>query len=64
VAAVATAGMAWSRTYLQVHWLTDVVAGAILGLAVTFTTFATVQILQARRSGNASDEPAINRKTR
>src|SRR6476619_6625526 len=24
VAAVATAGMAWSRTYLEVHWLSDV----------------------------------------
>lgn len=64
IAVLVSAGMAWSRTYLQVHWLTDVVAGAILGLAVTLTTFATVQILQARRSGNASHEPAIKRKTR
>ena len=30
--AVATAGMAWSRTYLQVHWLSDALAGATLGV--------------------------------
>lgn len=26
--------MAWSRTYLQVHWLLDVTAGSILGVGV------------------------------
>jgi membrane-associated phospholipid phosphatase len=44
LAAVATAAMAWSRTYLQVHWLSDVLAGATLGLAVTFLTFGLAQV--------------------
>jgi membrane-associated phospholipid phosphatase len=38
------AGMVWSRTYLQVHWLTDAVSGAILGTGLALVTFAAVQI--------------------
>jgi undecaprenyl-diphosphatase len=37
-------GMAWSRTYLQVHWLSDVTAGAILGVAVALIVFGGVGI--------------------
>ena len=48
LAALATAGMVWSRTYLQVHWLSDALAGAVLGLAVTLAGFGTVQIALAR----------------
>jgi undecaprenyl-diphosphatase len=40
---VVVAGMAWSRTYLQVHWLTDAAAGAILGLGVALAVFAAAQ---------------------
>jgi membrane-associated phospholipid phosphatase len=43
-AAVVIAGMAWSRTYLQVHWLSDVLAGALLGFAVALLSFGGVQI--------------------
>jgi undecaprenyl-diphosphatase len=39
LAALAIAGMAWSRTYLQVHWLSDVIAGSLLGIAVTALVF-------------------------
>jgi undecaprenyl-diphosphatase len=39
-AAVLTAVMAWSRTYLQVHWLSDVVAGAALGAGVALAVLA------------------------
>ena len=45
VAVVATAGMVWSRTYLQVHWLSDAVAGATLGVGVAVLSVATVQML-------------------
>ena len=54
LAALVTAGMVWSRTYLQVHWLSDAVAGATLGLAVTLAAFGTVQLAlvrAARRGG-------------
>jgi undecaprenyl-diphosphatase len=53
LAAVITAGMAWSRTYLQVHWLTDALAGSLLGIAVALASFATIQIL-LERSRNAT----------
>jgi membrane-associated phospholipid phosphatase len=53
LAAVITAGMAWSRTYLQVHWLSDVFAGALLGIAVALGSFAAAQILLERRRKEA-----------
>jgi undecaprenyl-diphosphatase len=49
-AAVVTATMAWSRTYLQVHWLSDTVAGATLGAAVALGVFGL--------ASSARDEPA------
>lgn len=36
--------MAWSRTYLQVHWLSDVCAGSILGVAVALIAFGAVAL--------------------
>jgi undecaprenyl-diphosphatase len=42
--------MAWSRTYLQVHWLSDVVAGALLGVGVALVVFSAAQILRRRVS--------------
>jgi len=54
LAALVIAGMAWSRTYLQVHWLSDVVAGSALGIAVALLCFGIVQIVSAasaRRRG-------------
>ncbi len=49
-AVAAIALMAWSRTYLQVHWLSDVVAGATLGVAVALLCFGVVQIVLGRAS--------------
>jgi undecaprenyl-diphosphatase len=45
LAVLATAGMAWSRTYLQVHWLSDVISGALLGIGVTIVSFALAQLI-------------------
>ena len=58
VAALATAGMAWSRTYLQLHWLSDVVSGALLGIGVTLLSFALTQLIPQ----DASDKPRTGSK--
>ena len=41
-AATGAAGMVWSRTHLQAHWLSDVVAGAALGAGVSLVAFAVL----------------------
>lgn len=40
--------MAMSRTYLRAHWLSDVVAGALLGAATALATAAIIQIMRSR----------------
>ena len=45
LATAGIAGMAWSRTYLQVHWLLDVLAGSLLGAGVALVVFAGSQLL-------------------
>lgn len=32
--------VAWSRTYLEAHWLTDVVAGAVLGMSIALIVWS------------------------
>ena len=49
LAAAGTLAMAWSRTYLQAHWLLDVLAGALLGAGVALLVFSTLQVVQARQ---------------
>lgn len=49
-AAAVITGMAWSRTHLQAHWLSDVIAGAALGAGVSLATFAVADRRQARRA--------------
>jgi undecaprenyl-diphosphatase len=44
LAVLGIAGMAWSRTYLQVHWLSDVICGVLLGIGIALTTFAVAQL--------------------
>ena len=43
LAGLGIVGMAWSRTYPQVHWLTDVIAGALLGSGISLLIFAIAQ---------------------
>ena len=50
-AAIATALMVWSRTYLQVHWLSDAVTGAAVGVAVTLLCFGVLQTVLGPASG-------------
>lgn len=59
VAGLGVVGMAWSRTYLQVHWLSDVVAGALLGSCVSILVFAVAQ--RYCTSGRSSTTPLPNR---
>jgi len=44
LAALGTAAMGWSRTYLHAHWLSDVVAGGAWGSALALAVFAVAQL--------------------
>lgn len=45
--------MMWSRTYLHAHWLSDVVAGMLEGLAVATVVWACMALWRTRRAARA-----------
>jgi membrane-associated phospholipid phosphatase len=57
LAALGILGMAWSRTYLQAHWLSDVVAGSVLGASVALIVFAQAENLARRAARRARPMP-------
>ena len=48
--------MMWSRTYLHAHWLSDVVAGMLEGVAVATLVWSAVQAYRIRRATPSSPE--------
>jgi membrane-associated phospholipid phosphatase len=60
LASLGVVGMAWSRTYLQAHWLTDVIAGALLGSGISLLVFAIAQ----RHLSWATDDVISRRSSR
>lgn len=46
--------MMWSRTYLHAHWLSDVTAGALEGLAVSTLVWAAIEVARERRAQRAA----------
>lgn len=47
--------MMWSRTYLHAHWLSDVVAGMLEGIAVATFVWCAVEVIRDRRAARARD---------
>ena len=54
LAALGTVAMAWSRTYLHAHWLSDVIAGGAWGWALALAVFAVAQVASSARYASAS----------
>ena len=51
------AAMMWSRTYLHAHWLSDVVAGMLEGVAVALLVWIAVDVSRRRQADRRLDRP-------
>lgn len=47
--------MMWARAYLSAHWLTDIIGGLFLGVAVGTLVWAVVETIRRRRVQRAAD---------
>lgn len=45
--------MMWSRTYLHAHWLSDVVAGFLEGVAVAALVWVVIEVVRDRRAAKS-----------
>ena len=45
--------MMWSRTYLHAHWLSDVIAGLLEGIAVATLVWCAVEAFRDRRAARS-----------
>lgn len=50
VATIYVVAMAWSRVYVQAHWLSDVTTGAAIGAAVTISAALVIEWIYGSRS--------------
>ncbi|WP_314425765.1 phosphatase PAP2 family protein [uncultured Microbacterium sp.] len=50
--------MMWSRTYLHAHWVSDVVAGMLEGVAVATIVWACMSLWRTRRAARAHTPPS------
>jgi undecaprenyl-diphosphatase len=50
--------MGWCRTYLEAHWLTDVIAGALLGCIAAALVWLVVETIRSRRTRASADHSA------
>jgi membrane-associated phospholipid phosphatase len=63
IGAVWVLAMMWSRTFLQAHWLSDVVAGLLEGVAVATLVWIAVEAARDRRATRAPTSPTLEPST-
>lgn len=56
--------MMWSRTYLQAHWLSDVVAGLLEGIAVASFVWIAVEAVRDRHAVRSAARSPLQSSTK